>query len=116
MAKARESATETLVETAQDLDFAEPEGEPAPRSEAVGPRGESVQDQIEAIRATRAKQRLLRGNAGKRRVITHYHDAERLQNLGMLSPEEVVDCEEAGLLPDPAHFYDSSGGTRPEGA
>lgn len=98
MAKAKAPATPGLVEALQDNDFADAEAEPAPR-------GVSVEDQIDAIRTKRAAQRAARGNAGKRRVITHYHDAERLKNLGLLSPEEVVDCEEAGLLPDPSQFY-----------
>ena len=102
MAKAREQATETLVETAQDLNFADHEREPAPR-------GADLEDTIDAIRKKRAAVRAARGNAGRKRMITHYHDAERLKALGLLSNEEVVDCEEAGLLPDPAHYYDAGG-------
>jgi hypothetical protein len=101
MAKTKEPAKETLVEPAFDTDFSEPEAAPEPR-------GMSVEGQIEAIRATRAAQRKARGQQGRRRVITHYHDAERLNNLKLLAPDEVVDCEEAGLLPNPAHFYDAA--------
>lgn len=92
-----------------DTNFADNEREPAPR-------GESLEADIDAIRATRAKQRAARGNAGKRRVITHYHDAERLRNLKLLTAEETVDCEEAGLLPDPSHFYNSGVPSDVEGA
>jgi len=97
MAKPKPAASETLVETAQDNNFDDVEAEPVPR-------GQDRESEIEAIRATRAAQRAVRGRAGKKRVITNYHDAERLRNLKMLTPEEEVDCEEAGLFPDPAHF------------
>jgi len=108
MAKAKEPATETLVETVQNNDFAQPEPEQLPA------RGTSVQEDIEAIRAQRAKERAARGPALKRRRVTNYHDAERLKRLverghvHLATPEEIVDWEEAGLLPDPAHYYNSS--------
>ena len=104
MAKAKAPATETLVETLQDNDFADPE--PAPK-----PRGSGREQEIEAIRATRAAQRAARGKAGKKRVITHYQDAERMRNLGLLSPDEEVDCEEADLFHKPENF--ATGTTAP---
>lgn len=100
MAKPKE-ATERLVETAQDNDFSG--HEPA----QLAPRGSDVQESIEDIRARRAAQRASKGTARKR-VITNYHDAERLKNLGLLTNEEHVDCEEAGLLPDPAQYATGS--------
>jgi hypothetical protein len=36
------------------------------------------------------------GGNGK---LTHYHDVERLHNLGKLTPEEVAGYREKGLLP-----------------
>lgn len=99
MAKAKTPpAGEDLVTIAMDTDFAEPVPEVAPA------RGSDLQGQIEAIRSTRAAQRALHGRAGKKRKITNYHDAERLRNLGLLTAEEHVDCEEEGLFPDPAHY------------
>lgn len=97
MAKQKAQARETLVETVQDNDFADAERD-------LGPRGPDLEEQIQSIRETRAAQRQVRGRAGKKRVITNYHDAERLRNLGLLTAEEHVDCEEAGLFPDPAQF------------
>ena len=97
MAKAKPPASD-LVETVQDNDFGEAE------PERLAPIGQDRGSEIEAIRAARAAQRLVKGKAGKKRVITNYHDAERLRNLKMLTPEEEVDCEEAGLFPDPAHY------------
>lgn len=97
MAKAKEPATETFVPTVQDNDFAD-------RPEPARPRGSDLQANIEAIRSTRAAQRAASGKAGKRRKITHYHDAERLRNLGLLSAEEHVDCEEEGMFFDPSQY------------
>ena len=102
MAKAKsQPVTETFVETAQDQNFADAESEPAPR-------GSDLESDIQAIREKRAAQRAAKGGSTRKRVITNYHDAERLRNLGLLTPDEVVDCEEAGLLPDPAQFATGS--------
>lgn len=100
MAKAKEPATETLVETGQDNNFAD-RVSPAVLS---APRGSDLQADIEAIRKTRAAQRATSGRAGKKRKITHYHDAERLKNLGLLTAEEHVDCEEEGLFFHPSQY------------
>lgn len=97
MAKAKAPATETWVQTEQDNNFA-----PAPEPDA--PRGSGLQGEIEAIRATRAAQRLVHGRAGKKRVITNYQDAERLRNLGLLTAEEHVDCEENDLFFKPEQY------------
>lgn len=98
MAKAKAPATESsFVDTAQDNDFADPEPEPAPR-------GIDREEELQAVRESRAAARMVRGRAGKRRKITNYLDAERLRNLGLLTPEEHVDCEEAELFPDPRHY------------
>ncbi len=104
MAKAKEPAKETLVETVQDNDFAEPF---VPEKE-LAPRGASLQQDIEAIRATRARERAVHGKAGKKRKITHYQDAERLRNLGLLTAEEHVDCEEDDLFFKPTMFATGS--------
>lgn len=107
MAKAKEPAKETLVETAQDNDFADAEPEPAPR-------GSTVESEIEAIRTARAAARAARGPVTKRRKVTNYHDAERLHNLvkaghtHLATPDEIVDWEEAELLPNPAHYATGS--------
>ena len=106
MAKPKAPATEPLVETVQDNDFAEPID---PAIETT-PRGADREADIDAIRVQRAAQRAARGRGGKKRVITHYHDAERLRNLGLLSAEEYVDCEEAGLFPDPKHYHGADQG------
>lgn len=98
--KQQSEATETLVHTEQDNNFAEPVRD--------APRGSSVQADIEAIRASRAAQRAAHGKAGKRRKITHYQDAERLRNLGLLTPEEHVDCEEEGLFFTPDQYATGS--------
>lgn len=100
MAKAKEPATETLVETVMDTNFADRAN---PAREAA-PRGANLQADIEAIRSTRAAQRAASGKAGKKRKITHFHDAERLKNLGLLSAEEHVDCEEEGLFFHPSQY------------
>src|SRR3954465_9859575 len=97
MAKAKPPATEQFVPTVQDNDFADNEREPEPR-------GSDRETEIQAIRDSRAAQRATRGRAGKKRVITNYHDAERLRNLGLLTAEEHVDCEDNGLFPDPSHY------------
>ena len=94
--KNQEEAKETLVPWEKDSNFAEPVQD--------APRGSSVQSDIEAIRASRAAQRAAHGKAGKRRKITHYQDAERLRNLGLLTPEEHVDCEEDDLFFKPAMY------------
>lgn len=99
-AKATEPAKETLVETVQDNDF-EDRVDPVRES---APRGASLQSDIDAIRKDRARQRALHGKAGKKRVITNYQDAERLRNLGLLTAEEYVNCEEDGLFFDPAQY------------
>jgi len=52
---------------------------------------------IKRIKAARAKAREATGGEGPR-VIRDYQDAERLFNLGMLTPEEIVDCEERKLF------------------
>lgn len=52
---------------------------------------------ITRLREQRAKLKAEKGGE-KPRVITNYHDAERLFRLGALSPEEVVDLEDRGLL------------------
>jgi hypothetical protein len=102
-AKAQEPATETLVETVQDNNFADPEPPPTPR-------GADVEEDINAVRQQRAKDRAARGPVLKRRRVTNYHDAERLRNLvaaghtHLATPEEIVDWEEAELLPNPAHY------------
>jgi hypothetical protein len=108
MAKPKEpSSEEKFVETLQDNNFADPEPEPAPR-------GLSRQEEMDAIRVSRAAERARRGPAKRRREVTNYHDAERLTNLAkaghthLATPEEMVDWEEAGLLPDPAHYYNST--------
>jgi hypothetical protein len=101
MAKAKHEV-EKLVETVQDNDF----GGQEPTE--LAPRGTEVEDTIESIRAKRAAARMAKGGHAKKRVITNYHDAERLKNLGLLTPEEHVDCEEAGLLPDPSQYATGS--------
>src|SRR5262245_59119285 len=108
-AKAQEPARETLVETVQDNDFADSEAEPEAR-------GSSVEEDIQAVREQRARDRASRGPVTKRRRVTNYHDAERLQNLvraghtHLATPEELVDWEEAELLPNPAHFATGTSG------
>lgn len=59
-----------------------------------------TETQAEAITRLREKRAKLKAEKGgeKPRVITNYHDAERLFRLGKLSPEEVVDLEDRGLL------------------
>lgn len=111
MAKEKTSGTEIqiekLVETAQDNDFGERESAPKLRNRVFDREaGLTVEDSIEAIRSRREAQRKIRGREGRKRTITHYHDAERLANLARLgfnvvTNEELVDCEEAGLLPGP---------------
>jgi hypothetical protein len=103
MAKAKEPAKETketFVDTEQSGDFSDA----ADPVREASPRGSDLQGEIEAVRATRAAQRSARGKTGKRRKITHYQDAERLKNLGLLTPEEHVDCEEEGLFFDAAQY------------
>jgi hypothetical protein len=114
MAKAKEPARETLVETVQDNDFGEPE------PVEVAPRGSDLESDMAAIREKRAKERAARGPVTKRRRVTNYHDAERLANLvkahpHLATPEEVVDWEEAGLLPDPKHYATGSAGNEVDG-
>ncbi len=112
MAKAKAPATEaealegaTLVETAHDYNFAQPALEADP-----GPRGSDLQQDIENVRAARAKARAAKGPVTKKRRVTNYHDAERLLNLyraghtHLATPEEIVDWEEDGLLPSPEHY------------
>jgi hypothetical protein len=134
----------TLVETAQDNDFSDPEpavDEAAPRSETYGP-GErvSVAAQMNEIRERNAKLRAASGGKVRRRVITHYQDAERLHRLAtganppigrfgahknslgqivrgstnhfpdVATAEELVRAEEDGLMPNPGHFATGSGG------
>ena len=72
MAKAK--AKEEIVETQQDNDFADPVDD-------RGPRGQDLQSAMDAIRVERARARALRGKQPRRRVLTNYHDAERLHNL-----------------------------------
>jgi len=131
-AKAQEPATETFVETAQDLNFADPEPEPTPR-------GRDVQGDMEVIRTQRAKARAARGPQVRKRVVTNYHDAERLHNLvtgkvpgdtqqfrdstgrtirgsevkfpELATAAELVDMEENGLLPNPEHYATGSTAT-----
>lgn len=98
MAKAKAPVGEDIVTIEMNTDFAEPV--PA----EVAPRGGNLQADIDAIRKQRAAARAVHGKAGKKRKITNYHDAERLRNLGLLTAEEHVDCEEEGLFPDPAHY------------
>lgn len=91
--------------------------------------GKSVADSMRTIREERARIRATRGPVRKRRVITSYLDAERLHRLatganegghrnsegrrirgsvnhfpGIATPEELVDAEEAGLMPNPEHY------------
>ena len=107
MAKPKEATEEKLVETRQDNNFADPEPDPAPR-------GNDLQADMNAIRVARAAERARRGPARRRREVNHYHDAERLTNLAkaghthLATPEEMVDWEEAGLLPDPSQYYNST--------
>ncbi|WP_297826395.1 hypothetical protein [Mycobacterium sp.] len=107
MAKAKETATEKFVETLQDNDFADPEPEQLPA------RGSDLQGEMNAIRVARAAERARRGPNRRRREVTNYHDAERLTNLAkaghthLATPEEMVDWEEAGLLPNHDHFYNN---------
>jgi len=121
MAKPK-ATTETTVETQQDSNFADdleteagllaPDALPA---DAADELVASQQDSIEAIRARRAAARAVTGNPRAKRRVTNYHDAERLRNLHakghthLVSNEELVDFEEAGLLPDPSHFYRGDG-------
>lgn len=110
MAKAKEPATERIVETLQDNDFADPSDEVA----ELPPRGASVEEDIAAIRSQREAQRKARGPQTKRRKVTNYHDAERLRALvaqghtHLATPNEIVDWEEEGLLPNPAHYATGS--------
>ena len=104
MAKAKEPVTETLVETVQDNNFADRVN---PAREAA-PRGQSLQADIDSIRAARAKERAVHGKAGKKRKITHYQDAERLRNLNLLTAEEFVDCEEDDLFFKPSMYATGS--------
>lgn len=141
MAKAKSQATEEIVETLQDNNFDdEPAAHEAPQftEGAYAERkdfetGKSVADSMQTIREARARARALRGPARKRRVITNYHDAERLHNLatgaiagmhrdsdgrpirgsnctfpGVATAEELVEAEEAGLLPNPEHYATGS--------
>lgn len=93
----------TFVETAQDYNFADREPDPEPR-------GRSVEEDIEGVRARRAAERASKGPVLKRRRVTHYQDAERLAKLfaaghtHLATPEEIVDWEEAEILPNPAHY------------
>jgi hypothetical protein len=111
MAKAKEPAKETWVETLQDNDFADAEPEVA---NVASELAEDVQANIASIRATRAKERAARGPVTKRRRVTNYHDAERLLALvkaghtHLATANEIVDWEEAGLLPDPSHYYNGA--------
>jgi len=106
MAKAK-APNETWVETRQDNNFAEAEPEQLP------PRGPDLQGEMNAIRVARAAERARRGPNRRRREVTNYHDAERLTNLAkaghthLCTPEEMVDWEEAGLLPNPDHYYNN---------
>lgn len=110
MAKAK-APSETLVETAQDNDFS------APEPEQLRPRGEALESDIAAIREARAAARKARGPAIRKRRVTNYHDAERIHNLvkaghtHLASADEIVDWEEAGLLPDPSHYATGSTAT-----
>jgi len=113
MAKPKTPATETealdgatlVTETVHDYNFAQPALEAD-----TGPRGPSLQEDIEAIRTRRAAERKAKGPVTRKRRVTNYHDAERLfalYNAGHTSvctPEEIVDWEEAGLLPNPEHY------------
>lgn len=107
MAKTKAPASD-IVETFQDNDF----GDPEPVAEA--PRGSDLAADMEAIREKRAKERAARGPVTKRRKVTNYHDAERLAALvraghtDVATPDELVDFEEAGLLPDPKHYATGS--------
>jgi beta-phosphoglucomutase-like phosphatase (HAD superfamily) len=129
MAKAKGSEQakgETFVETAQDNDFADTESEPAARGESIG-------EQMDAIRERNARARAARGPVAKKRVITNYHDAERLHRLAtgvnegphrdsfgrivrgssnvfpdIATAEELVQAEEDGLMPNPEHYATGS--------
>lgn len=111
MAKAKEPASEKFVETLQDNNFADPEPVELPA------RGSDLQGEMNAIRTARAAERLRRGPNRRRREVTNYHDAERLTNLAkaghthLCTPEEMVDWEEAGLLPNPDHYYNNQAET-----
>jgi hypothetical protein len=113
MAKAHAKAT-TKHFDGEVTDFSEPVGPAGPETvQTVNDdgqlvtehvRGASLQGDIEAIRARRAKDRALKGRAGKPRRITNYVDAERLRNLHaaghthLITTEELVDCEENGFF------------------
>jgi hypothetical protein len=111
MAKAKEpsKAPEKLVETAQDNDFADAEPEQLP------PRGSDLESEIERdSHGPSGRPRRPRPGDEPRRKVTNYHDAERLHNLvkaghtHLATPDEIVDWEEAELLPNPAHFATGS--------
>jgi hypothetical protein len=87
------------AQTAEDLvneQIAQGEG-PVTGTDEVAGVTESQAEAIKRIKALRAKAREATGGEGPR-VIRDYQDAERLFNLGMLSPEEIVDCEERKLF------------------
>lgn len=111
MAKAKDQATvEKFVDTLQDNNFADAEPETSTFSSGMG---RDLQSDMEVIRKARAAERARRGPNRRRREVTNYHDAERLTNLAkaghthLCTPEEMVDWEEAGLLPNPDHFYNN---------
>jgi len=122
MAKPKTPATNDLVETQQDSDFAdEPDAEAGLLAADALPftaredLAAEQQESIDAIRARRAAARAVTGNPRAKRRVTNYHDAERLKNLHakghthLVSNEELVDFEENGLLPDPSQFYGNDG-------
>lgn len=124
MAKPKAPATEaevfaeaTEVESLQNNDFSQPILEAD-----TGPRGSALQEQMDAIRTKRDAERRARGPAKKKRQVTNYHDAERLRNLALaghthlVTPEELVDFEEAGLLPDPSHYATGTSALSPRPA
>jgi len=93
-----------VADFTNDLGVAGPEVRAAEDGGVEHVRGPGLQADIDAIRDRRAKERSVRGKAGKRRRITNYVDAERLRNLHaaghthLVTTEELVDCEEEGFF------------------
>jgi hypothetical protein len=84
--------------TAEDVLAAnEAEGNAAKGLDVVAGVTETQAEAIRRIRAEREKERAVTGGTGPR-VIRDYQDAERLWNLKLLTPKEIVDCEERGLF------------------
>jgi hypothetical protein len=59
---------------------------------------ESQADTIRRLRSALAAKKAVIGAAGPMKITSHL-DAERMLRLGLLTPEQIVDLEDRGLLP-----------------